>query len=327
MTLTDGLGRVHDYLRISLVDRCNLRCTYCMPANVRFLPMAKLMTADEILHIAGHFVERYGIRKIRLTGGEPLLRKDAGDIIQRLSQLDVQLAITTNGVNLHQHLDTLRAAGLHSLNISLDTLRPERFKEVTLRDEFSTVWKNIELAREKGFRVKLNVVAKRGMNTDEVVDFVALTEGEDLHVRFIEFMPFNGNSWDWNSVLGYREMLDLVEARYPVEKLQDGPHSTAKSFRVPGHAGTFAFITTVTDAFCSSCNRIRLTAEGRLRNCLFAREEVDLLGPLRAGEEIGPLIVGAMARKHARLGGLPEFEEEEAVQKGLSSRSMLKIGG
>ena len=146
--LKDGLRRVHDYLRISLVDRCNLRCTYCMPEHVRFLPMSQLMTADEILHIAGLFVDRYGIRKIRLTGGEPLLRKDAADIILGLSQLGVELALTTNGIYLHQHLATLQEAGLKSLNISLDTLNKDRFKAITLRDEFDQVMEGIQLARE-----------------------------------------------------------------------------------------------------------------------------------------------------------------------------------
>lgn len=327
MVLQDGLGRVHDYLRISLVDRCNLRCTYCMPEHVRFLPMARLMQREEILAIARLFAEDYGLRRIRLTGGEPLLRKDAAGIIADLAGLGLDMAITTNAVYLDKHLQGLQAAGMRSLNISLDTLRRDRFRDITLRDEFERVWENIQLARAAGFRVKLNVVVKRGMNVDEILDFVALTEARDLHVRFIEFMPFDGNAWHWESVVGYRELLAAVEARYRVDKLVDKPQATTKAYRVRGFGGSFAFISTVTDAFCSSCNRIRLTAEGKLRNCLFSKDEVDLLGPWRAGEDIRPLIEGSIRAKHARLGGLPEFQNESELKDRLSGRAMVKIGG
>ncbi|MEM7040157.1 MAG: radical SAM protein [Bacteroidota bacterium] len=225
--LKDGFGRVHDYLRLSLVDKCNLRCTYCMPENIRFLPKESLLSASEIADFARIFVEM-GVKKIRLTGGEPLLRKDAASIIGDLAALPVQLAITTNGLLLHHFLDQFDEIGLRTLNISLDTLQTERFKAITRRDQFAQVMANIRLAQDAGFHVKLNVVVMRGVNDDELLDFVALTGQERLHVRFIEFMPFDGNSWNWDGVFSYREMLDLIQAEYSVEKLNDGPHSTSR---------------------------------------------------------------------------------------------------
>lgn len=324
--LIDRFGRGHDYLRISLVDSCNLRCTYCMPENVRFLPPSKLMSADEILGITRVFVEA-GVRKVRLTGGEPLLRRDAVEIVRQLGTLPVELAITTNGVFLHEFLDVFAEVGLHSLNISLDTLDPERFAAITRRDQLAQVKANVQLALERGFKVKLNMVVMRGVNEDELVDFVALGRETDLHLRFIEFMPFDGNAWNWDRVVAYAEMLAVIGKRYPIEKLHDKPHSTSKAHRVPGFKGTFAVISTVTQPFCEGCNRLRLTAEGKLRNCLFAREETDLLTAYRAGEDIRPLIAAAVMQKAERLGGLPEFQDQAALQSQLSKRAMVKIGG
>lgn len=327
MQLKDRFDRVHDYLRISLIDKCNLRCTYCMPEHIQFLPKPHLMTDDEMVDLARIFVEEFGIRKIRLTGGEPLLRKGVGPLIERIGGLGTQLAITTNGLLLHDFLPTFQKVGLRSLNISLDTLREDRFLEITRRSGYAKVMENIRIALSEGFRVKINVVAMRGVNEDEFVEFIRLTEHEDLHIRFIEFMPFDGNKWNWDKVYSYREILELVEKEYPIAKLNDDPHSTAKAYQVEGFKGTFSVISTITEAFCSSCNRIRLTAEGKLRNCLFSKKETDLLTVLRSGEDVRPLIISSILGKHQKLGGLPEFEDEEAVKKALSERAMVKIGG
>lgn len=324
--LIDSFGRGHDYLRISLVDNCNLRCTYCMPENIRFLPPSKLMAADELIAIAKVFVEA-GVRKIRLTGGEPLLRRDAELIFRGLAQLGVELAITTNGLLLHEFLDLFAEIGLKKLNISLDTLDPERFAVITRRDQFVIVKQNIDLALQRGFHVKLNMVVMRGVNDDELVDFVMLGKNTDLHLRFIEFMPFDGNSWNWENVFSYAEMLAKIGAAFPIEKLQDKPNSTSKAHRVPGFRGTFAVISTVTQPFCEGCNRLRLTAEGKLRNCLFSRDETDLLAGLRKGEDIRTLIAASVSQKAARLGGLPEFQDQQNLQSQLSKRAMVKIGG
>lgn len=327
MALMDRFGRRHDYLRISLVDKCNLRCTYCMPENIRFLPQKALMSRDEIQTLARIFVEEMGVQKIRITGGEPLLRSDAAEIMRDLAGLGARLGITTNALLLADFWEVFREIGLHSLNISLDTLQRERFKVLTRRDQFEIVHANILKALDLDFRVKVNVVVMRGQNEDELVDFVAWTKDLPLHIRFIEFMPFDGNEWQWGKVFGYREMIAKIEEKYEVEKLKDGPNSTAKAYRAKDHAGTFAVISTVTEAFCSSCNRIRLTAEGKLRNCLFSRNETDLLSVLRAGEDVRPLIRQSILDKHARLGGLPEFEDEDQVRAEISKRAMVKIGG
>ncbi|MFN8352580.1 MAG: GTP 3',8-cyclase MoaA [Flavobacteriales bacterium] len=327
--LTDRHDRTHRSLRISIVDKCDLRCTYCMPEDQHFLKREELMTREEIVTIAGLFVERYGITKIRLTGGEPLVRPEAVDIVRDLVRLPVKLGLTTNALTLHKHLDGLIDVGLRSLNVSLDTFDAERFRKITRRDGYDVVWANIQEAHRRGLRVKLNMVVMRGVNDDELLRFVELTRDHDIHVRFIEFMPFAGNHWGRERVYTYAEMLGHIGSVHSFEKLTDDPHSTAKAYRVPGWAGTFAVISTVTEPFCGTCDRLRLTAEGRMRNCLFAREETDLLSALRRGENIAPLIEANVLAKHAMLGGLPAFkpEKQEEVLHDLSARPMVAIGG
>ncbi|MFN3875642.1 MAG: GTP 3',8-cyclase MoaA [Flavobacteriales bacterium] len=329
LPLTDLHGRHHRSLRISIVDKCDLRCTYCMPEDQRFLKREELMTREEVRSIATLFAERYAITKIRLTGGEPLVRPDAVDIVRDLARLPVKLGLTTNGLSLHKHLGGLIAAGLKSINISLDTFDAERFRRIARRDGFAQVHANILLALQRGLRVKVNMVVMRGVNDDEILRFVELTRDHPVHVRFIEFMPFAGNRWGRERVYTYAEMLGHIGSVHAYEKLDDDPHSTAKAYRVPGWPGTFAVISTVTEPFCSSCDRLRLTAEGKMRNCLFVREETDLLSALRRGEDIAPLIEANVLAKHAMLGGLPQFkpERQEEVLHDLSERPMVSIGG
>ena len=311
------------------MDKCDLRCTYCMPEDQHFLKREELMTREEIHAIARLFVERYGITKIRLTGGEPLVRADAVDIVRDLAALPVKLGLTTNALTLHRHIDGLIAAGLQRINISLDTFDAERFRRITRRDGFDIVWSNIRLALARGLRVKVNMVVMRGVNDDELLRFVELTRDHPVHVRFIEFMPFAGNRWGRERVYTYAEMLGHIGSVHSFEKLNDDPHSTAKAYRVADWPGTFAVISTVTEPFCGSCDRLRLTAEGKMRNCLFAREETDLLSALRRGEDIAPLIEANVLSKHAMLGGLPQFkpEKQEEVLHDLSARPMVSIGG
>lgn len=327
--LNDRLGRTHRSLRISIIDKCDLRCTYCMPEDQRFLQREELMTREEIATITRLFVQRYGITKVRLTGGEPLVRPDAVGIVRDLSGLGVSLGLTTNALSLHKHLDALIEAGLRSINISLDTFDAERFKQIARRDGFGTVWANIRSAMSRGIRVKVNMVVMRGVNDDEILRFMELTREHPVHVRFIEFMPFAGNHWGRDRVYTLAEMLGHIGSVHSFEKLNDDPHSTAKAYRVPGWPGTFAVISTVTEPFCGDCDRLRLTAEGRMRNCLFAREETDLLSALRRGEDIAPLIEANVIAKHAMLGGLPQFrpERQEEVLHDLSARPMVSIGG
>lgn len=327
--LTDRHLRVHRSLRISIVDKCDLRCTYCMPEDQHFLKREELMSREEIARIAKLFVEKYGITKIRLTGGEPLVRPDAVDIVRDMAQLGVSLGLTTNAMTLDKHLDGLIAAGLKSINISLDTFDAQRFKTITRRDGFDKVHANILLALARGLRVKVNMVVMRGVNDDELLRFVELTRDHDVHVRFIEFMPFAGNGWGRERVYTFSEMLGHIGSVHSFEKLNDDPHSTAKAYRVADWPGTFAVISTVTEPFCGSCDRLRLTAEGKMRNCLFARTETDLLSALRRGEDIAPLIEANVLAKHAMLGGLPPFkpESQEEVLHDLSDRPMVSIGG
>ena len=328
--LFDSHQRFHNYLRISLIEKCNLRCTYCMPsAGIQLSPKESLMTSDEVYEIAKVFVH-HGVDKIRLTGGEPLLRKDFGEILERLSTLNVSLALTTNGVLLDRYLDDLKRAGLRKLNFSLDTLNSVSFNTITLRDQFERVHTNLQMVLNEGFDVKINAVLLKGQNEEEIIDFIALTEREPLSIRFIEFMPFQGNAWDQSKTVSLASILERIEGHYGrdrVERLQDAPNDTAKNFKISGFKGSFAVISTVTNPFCDSCNRIRLTANGRLRNCLFSDKEQDLLGALRSGEPIEPVIQKVLQLKKAVRAGLDSPETFEDYHNHQSNRSMIKIGG
>jgi GTP 3',8-cyclase len=304
-----------------------MRCFYCMPEeNYDFMPSSQLMQANEVNSLAKTFIE-LGVDKIRLTGGEPLVRKDAEEIIHSLGQLPVQLTLTTNGVRLHHFLPQLKEAGVHSLNISLDTLDAEKFALVTRRDHFKQVWQNINAAITGGIHVKVNMVVMKGMNENEILDFVKWTKNTPVHVRFIEFMPFDGNLWNNNKVVTLQDILSSIETRYDIIKLKDELNDTTKKYIVPGHAGTFAVISTMTAPFCGTCNRIRLTADGKLKNCLFSKEETDLLTALRNGEDVESLIRQTILRKHASHGGQFETGLENIPSQQIKNRSMIAIGG
>ncbi len=325
--LIDKFSRNHDYLRISLTDSCNFRCQYCMPdENIASLPNRHLMQTEEIETIAKVFVG-LGVNKIRLTGGEPMVRKEFSEILKRLSRLPVELTLTTNAVLAHRYFQDLKAAGVKSINVSLDTLDAETFRTITKRDQFKQVWDNIRLLLREGFRVKLNVVAIAGIIEKEILDFVNLTRELPLHVRLIEFMPFEGNHWKSSEVITANKMLEWIREEYDIVKLKDEPHATAKKYKAIGHEGTFAFITTMSQHFCGDCNRMRLTADGKMKNCLFGKEEMDLLGSFRKGENIEPMIRTSVLRKHAVMGGQFNGSYEKADTSTLENRSMIKIGG
>ena len=325
--MMDTFGRVHNYLRISLTDNCNLRCFYCMPEeDYTFTPASRLMQTEEIAALAKIFVAN-GVDKIRLTGGEPLVRKDASDIIAALSGLPVSLTLTTNATRLHEFADILQEAGVRSLNISLDTLQAEKFVMLTRRDQFRRVKDNIDEMIRRGFRVKVNAVIMKGLNDNEINDFVKWTRDTPVHVRFIEFMPFSGNRWTSNKVVTLQEILATVQQKFVTIPLAGDPHDTAKAFRVPGHAGTFAVISTMSNPFCSGCNRMRLTADGKLKNCLFSREETDLLTPLRKGDDVLPLILQNIRNKKKELGGQFNTDFQHLHPENIANRSMITIGG
>ncbi len=325
--LTDSFDREHQYLRISLTDNCNLRCFYCMPEEeYDFMPAASRMQANEIASLAATFVQM-GVTKIRLTGGEPLVRKDAADIIMQLSKLPVQLTLTSNGTRIHEFIDVLSDAGVRSLNISLDTLQPDTFLHLTRRNAFQQVYNNIQLLLQKQFHVKVNMVVMKGINDGEINDFIAWTKDSPVHVRFIEFMPFEGNRWTSNKVFTWQEILAVAQQQFAFEPLRNAAHDTAKAYQAEGHAGTFAVISTMSAPFCSSCNRLRLTADGKMKNCLFAANETDLLSALRKGEDVTKLIQQNVAAKAAALGGQFTTDFEHLNAQDLHNRSMIGIGG
>ncbi len=330
VTLKDSFGRVHDYLRISFTDRCNFRCLYCLPEPEFKGGCAShatdQMSADEIIGIASEFVHQ-GIKKIRITGGEPLVRKDAGLIIEKLGELPVKLVITTNGARIHTFIENFKRAGISSVNVSLDTLNKSNFARLTGRDEYEQVKSNIELLLENNFHVKVNMVVMNGYNETEILDFVEWTRLTPVHVRFIEFMPFPGNHWNPVKLTTYEEILHAIHARFPeTEKMEDHPNDTTKKYKVKGHQGTFAVISTMSEPFCSGCNRLRLTADGKLRNCLFSKTETDLLTAFRAKQNIVPLVKNCLISKHFKLGG-NSGAEWGIKETESNNRSMMGIGG
>lgn len=328
--LTDGFGRKHNYLRISLLEKCNLRCTYCMPADgIALSPKASLMTAEEILGIAQTFVQN-GVDKIRLTGGEPLLRKDFPEIISKLASLDVSLSITTNGILIDRHIEVLKEFKIKKINLSLDTLVSSKFHSITLRNQFEKVIDNLHLLLNHDFHVKVNVVLMKGFNDNEIVDFVKLTKFLPISVRFIEFMPFAGNEWDRSKMVSQSEILSLVGDNFSseeIQKLEDEKNFTARTYKIKDFQGDFGIISSITNPFCDSCNRIRLTADGKIKNCLFSNSETDLLTPFRNGESITNLISASIQNKKKVRAGMVTIDEMDDPAKHFDNRSMIAIGG
>lgn len=328
--LTDTFGRAHQYLRISLTERCNLRCTYCMPAEgIPLSPKSHLMSADEIYTIAKTFVD-HGVTKIRLTGGEPLVRKDAPIILEKLATLPVELAITTNAIIVDKYISTFKKCGIKSINVSLDTLDREKFKHITRRDYFEKVYANILLLIAEGFNVKVNVVLIKDFNDNEIIDFINLTKELPIVVRFIEFMPFDGNQWNLQKMISLDEIMNTVFKTFPalhVERLEDASNDTSKNYGVKNYKGSFAVISSVTNPFCDSCNRLRLTANGQLKNCLFSSSESDILTALRSGKDITSVIQKAVQAKFKVRSGMNTLEKLKNPQLHSKNRSMIAIGG
>ncbi|KAI9093092.1 hypothetical protein DFS34DRAFT_272259 [Phlyctochytrium arcticum] len=304
--LVDNFNRQHTYLRISLTEKCNLRCTYCMPEDgVSLSPPDSILTTSEILRIARLFVQE-GVTKVRLTGGEPTLRRDLGDIIDGLNELKAhgleKIGMTTNAVALKRKVSLLRERGLDQINISLDTLDPFKFELLTRRRGLQSVLDSIQAAVTTGFDpVKLNVVIIRGVNDMEAPAFVEMTKSLPLYVRFIEYMPFGGNKWNERKLVPYQEMLGGLGKIYPdIIKIDDEKNDTSKAYTIPGHQGKFGFITSMSEHFCGTCNRLRLLADGNLKVCLFGNAEVNLRDALRSGatdQELLETISAAVKRK------------------------------
>jgi cyclic pyranopterin phosphate synthase len=332
--LIDSFGRVVSDLRLSLIDKCNFRCAYCMPAEgLPWLRRDELLTVDEIERIAMLFV-RLGVDEIKLTGGEPTLRAELVEIVRRLRAIgnDIDLSITTNGQRLAELASPLRDAGLDRVTVSCDSLMRHRFAEMTRRDALDAVRAGIAAAEEAGFNpIKVNCVVIDGTNDDEVVDFARLARSTGWQIRFIEYMPLDAsNAWERAKVVPSRDLRDRIEAAYPI--VADGQDAAsapsnggpATRFRFnDGSPGSIGFISSVTEPFCATCNRVRVTADGQLRACLFALDETDLRTPLRHGAsdaELEGLIRDAVASKWAG-------HHINATDFVRPSRSMSQIGG
>ena len=302
--LIDTFGRVHTDLRISVTDRCNFRCAYCMPEEgMQWLDRGGILSYEEIVRVASILVNEAGVKSIRLTGGEPTVRARLPILVERLAALGVELSMTTNGATLALIAHDLKAAGLQRLNISIDTLHADRFFELTKRNELSRVIEGIQAAVEAGFDpVKLNVVPMRGINDDEVLDFLRFGQENGVTVRFIEFMPLDAQSeWSNERVITAKEILETAATEYEFEPITRGS-SPAERFRFTDGSGEFGVIASVTEPFCEACDRMRLTADGQLRNCLFALGHTDLRPLLRDGgsdEDILDAIRGEVKKKWA----------------------------
>ena len=286
--LVDRYGRVHDDLRVSVTDRCNLRCVYCMPeVGMTFLPHDALLSFDEITRVAT-VAASLGVTSLRLTGGEPLVRKDLVSLVARLSDIGFNdLSLTTNGMLLAPLARRLADAGLTRVNISCDSLRADRFDSIRRRGDLGTVLASMDAAEAAGLvPLKVNVVILRGVNDDEILDFAAFARETGRVVRFIEFMPLDAQGqWDKTRLVAGREIFELVSALWPLEATEPGGSAPAQRFRFADAGGEIGLISSVTQPFCGSCNRLRLTSDGALRNCLFSDDELSLRDSIRDGAD------------------------------------------
>ena len=323
--LVDPFGRTVRDLRISVTDRCNFRCQYCMPAEgMQWLPREEILSFEEIERFARICINYFGFDGIRLTGGEPLVRAHLPELVERLALLGVDTALTTNGATLRMHAKALAEAGLKRINISLDSLQPERFLELTRRDELDRVLDGIEAAVDAGLKpVKINAVMMRGINDDEIVDFAEFGRDKGLNVRFIEFMPLEaGDVWNEDLVVPADEIVEKINKAIPIEPIVRGSEP-AERWRYLDGKGEVGVIASVTKPFCGDCDRVRLTAEGQFRTCLFAVDEFDMRSLLRSeanDEEIAKAIVDAVGTKWAG-------HSIGQVNFIRPSRTMSQIGG
>jgi cyclic pyranopterin phosphate synthase len=326
--LLDNYDRKINYLRLSITDRCNLRCRYCMPEEgVELVGHKDLLTYEEIVRTIEVFA-CHGITKIRLTGGEPLVRRGVVDLIKRIARIEgvKDLSLTTNGVLLKDYARDLAEAGLRRINISLDTLQAERFAYITRRDRFKEVWEGIEETMRQGFSpVKINVVVMKGFNDDELRAFARLSLAYPLHIRFIEFMPVGGVShWDGQEIIPFSRIMEEIKGIG--ELVPMGPYENggpAKRYYIKGGKGEIGFISPITSHFCAQCNRLRLTPDGKIRTCLFSDEEIDLKGALRkaGGEAILEEIL------YQALQAKPEGHRIGDIRFKKCQRGMHAIGG
>ena len=327
--LIDSFNRKHTNLRISVTDQCNFRCIYCMPEDMQFMEDDAIMTFDEIVHLARIFVD-LGINKVRLTGGEPLVRRGIPELIKRLREIKglKDISLTTNGIGLIKQAKNLYDAGLRRINVSLDTLDEAKFERMTRRKVLSKVLAGLQEAQRCGFNpIKVNAVAMKGFTDDEIVDLAKFARDNSYQLRFIEFMPLDADDiWGRNMFIPGVEIINKIDAVYPLNPMEmngDAKHDPAKLYQFSDSKGDVGFISSVTEPFCEQCNRIRLTADGQLRTCLFSIIETDLLTPLRASasdETIENLIIKAVKQKEPG-------HQINATNFVKPKRNMSMIGG
>ncbi|MBS1705163.1 MAG: GTP 3',8-cyclase MoaA [Armatimonadetes bacterium] len=321
----DRFGRFHDYLRISITDRCNFRCTYCMPEKgVKWKPRDEILTFEEIVQLVTFFAKK-GVRKLRITGGEPTIRHGYIDLIRELRTNPAieELALTTNGSRLSKDAPFLKEAGLSSINVSLDTLRADRFEAITRRSELELVLKGIEFSQAHDIPTKVNVVMMPGVNDDEIIDFVHFASSKCITVRFIEFMPFLNNNWSSCSVLSSSKIREIIGKEFQLQALDGYPSDVAREYSIPGSAGRIAFVSSVTESFCGGCSRLRLTADGELKSCLFLPPAVSLRDILRyngTDDELEQAVATCLAGKWAGHPPMRDWAQRDHL-------TMVQIGG
>jgi cyclic pyranopterin phosphate synthase len=325
--LTDTFKRRIDYLRISITDRCNLKCVYCVPERgLRYFDQSEILTTEEISRFV-HAAHKYGLMKVRITGGEPLLRKDIIPLVSTIKEIGIRdLSITTNGVMLASLAESLRGAGLDRVNISMDTLRADRYRAITRGGDLSRIWEAINESERVGLSpIKINIVPIRGINDDEILDFASLTLDRDYHIRFIELMPVGRNGrCKQEKTVEKEELMERISKLGKLIRSEFKGKGPSRNYRIEGAKGVIGFISPVSDCFCDSCNRLRLTAHGKIRPCLFSDIEVDIKTPMRSGisdKELESLLLRAVTVKPAGgyLNGNRKFHSDLI--------SMSKIGG
>lgn len=322
--LKDAHNRTINYVRLAVTDRCNLRCTYCMPEHMQFLQRRELLTYEEILHLM-QLLAAEGVSKVRITGGEPFLRKDLLHLLEKLAATPGvdQISITTNGVLTRSFIPALQSLGIRNINLSLDTLQRDKFKLITFRDEFEAVMGTFHALLEHDMKLKINVVVMDGINTGELLDFAALTRDYPVSVRFIEEMPFNGHGKSFSGPLwNYEHILNTIGSVYPLEKMTDAPNATSINYHVPGHLGHIGVIPAYSRTFCGSCNRIRITPTGGLKTCLYGKDVANVRDLLRAGATDEYLIQEVQQAIYRRFAN--GFEAEADNERMVS---MSEIGG
>ncbi len=322
--LTDSHNRVINYVRLAVTDRCNLRCSYCMPEHMQFLQRKELLTYEEILRMM-QLLAAQGVNKVRITGGEPFLRKDLMFLLEELSQLAGidQISITTNGVLTQSFIPALQAMGIRNINLSLDTLQQDKFRRITFRDEFDKVMDTLHALLAHNMNVKINTVVMDGVNTDELLAFAALTKEQPVSVRFIEEMPFNGHGKAFSGPLwNFEHILNHLRTGYELEKIPDAPNATSLNYHIPGHQGHIGVIPAYSRTFCGSCNRIRITPTGGFKTCLYGKDAINVRDLLRQGATDEYLLHELQRAIHHRFAN--GFEAEAANEKMVS---MSEIGG